>query len=182
MADDVRALIAGLPEKLIIEVGLAVLSENDIDDLSEAATIVAERGGVQPRDVQALAESAAGDPQTLRSMLRLVLVQIADSADGEATVRAAIKDAGAKQFVVTPTDLVLLSILIGGALSGYLAFRTGGKISEKKKIVKKYDEEGRLKEVTQDEQTVYLDPQGGLSKLLGRLLGRGGEKAKDQPA
>jgi hypothetical protein len=182
MADDVRALIARLPEKLIIEVGLAVLSENDIDDLSEAATVVAERGGAQAREIQALAESAAGDPKTLRSAVRLLLVEIADTADGEAVVRAAIKDAGAKQFVVTPADLVLLSILIGGALSGYLAFRTGGKISEKKKIVKKYDDEGRLKEVTQDEQTVYLDPQGGLSKLLGKLLGRGGEKAKDQPA
>ena len=44
MDDEVRAMIAGLPEKLFLEVGLAVLSDNAIDALPEAASVVAQRG------------------------------------------------------------------------------------------------------------------------------------------
>lgn len=174
--DDVQAMIRDLPDKLVIEVGLEVLGDNDLDDLSEAPALVAARAGSSAASLEALARGAAADPGPLRDVLRLMLADIAATPDGAAAVQAAIARAGTKQWVLSPADLALISILISGTLAGYVAVRTGGRASKESETTTVYDKNGQLKEVKRRDKVVYLDPLGGLGKLLVSLLPkRGGE-------
>jgi len=170
MAEDLQKKLAGLPERLLVEVALNVLSDNDIDDLSQAPAIVAQRAGIPVAELQRHAERAAKDMAGIGEMARLVLSDVASTPEGAQAVAEAIDDAGTKQFVLGGAELILVSILISGALSAYVAVQTGGKKSEKSKTSLKLDAKGNIVGIVQESVVTYPDPLTGMAGLLKQLL------------
>jgi len=170
MAQDVERTVEELPERLVVEVALSVLGDNDVEDLSQASTVIAERAGIPSDELEALAQAAGGDIGTIQGAAKLLLADIASSADGARTVSSAVEQAGTKQFVLSPSDLILLSLLISGMLSAYVAVRTGGKKSEDEQTEIQYDDKGQIKAIKRKSKIVYVDSQSGFGGLLKRLL------------
>lgn len=150
------------------------MSDNDLDDPADPANEIAERAGgdgaVSAKVLQDWAKDAADRPAEISGMARVVLIEIGSTPEGEEAVRDAIGRAGAKQLVLSQTDLILISMLISAALSGYVVVRTGGRLKETGTETVTYGPDGKVKQVTRKNETVYLDPLGGLSRLLSSLM------------
>jgi hypothetical protein len=165
-----------LPERLIVEVALNVLSDNDIEDLSEANAVIAERAGVPAGELEALAEAAAKDMTEIQGAARFVLADIASTPEGAETVASAVDEAGKKQFVLGGSELILISLLISGILSAYVAVQTRGKKSDETQTEVEFDDKGRVKALKRKNKVVYVDSQSGFAGLLQRLLPKMGNK------
>lgn len=165
-----------LSERLLVEVALKVLSDNDIEDLSDASAEIADRAGVPARELESLAEVAARDMTEIQGVARLLLADIASSPEGAETVASAVEQAGTKQFVLGGSELILISLLISGVISTYVAVKGGGQGTVEVQTEIEFDKQGRVMAVKRKSKTVYLDPQSGFAALLQRVLPKLGDK------
>lgn len=165
-----------LSDAILVEVALDLLSDNDIDDLSDVAGTLSKRTGISKRELEKLGQQAAADPAALRGAIRALLEDVAANKEGAVIVAEAEEHAGKKQFVPGVNELVLVGLLMSGFVSGYIAVKRGGKTLEVTETEQTTSKDGTTTTKAK-KSTTYADPTSGIGKLMEALISKIGGTA-----
>ena len=154
----------------VTEAALMVLPKLlEIQDPIEAITRIrdlAQLSDQEAAEAEAFAKEASeNSADEIVSLLRLVLIDMAQTDEGEIGIKRALEATGHKQVVIGP-DLLFLAAL---GVAGYIAYLAQGRSKAKKTITIEEDKKSGRKKVTIGEETHYLNPFNPLAGLFARI-------------